>query len=311
MASQFDTLQSSLSSPHADGELAGCGEDLCWQATQGAMYSGEVFTQSLRAGDFYCELDDGVRGVTFDLASDVNSFCTGFVGYDEDCSAKPGLKQVPTVQFTGEAAPRQLPDDDLEVTSVTVDPRATAADVCNILHAYTTSEVTATNVKINPKKYTIKADILHPDGATCTYKVCVYSKEPLGGLVVVFRRRGGDAIAFNRIFRHAAAYLHSHLEKHGDSHPEMERDLKAPVSEPTTPETDLQPLLDMLAAKGEERIQAEAAIALSAMAVVNASVAAHLCSTLSILPTLHRLQEYVLACASTRSAEILPPCLEL
>mmetsp|Transcript_139634 Transcript_139634/g.246577 ORF Transcript_139634/g.246577 Transcript_139634/m.246577 type:complete len:90 (+) Transcript_139634:109-378(+) len=89
----------------------------------------------------------------------------------------------------------------------------------------------------------------------------------------------------------------------------MERDLKAPVSEPTTPETDLQPLLDMLAAKGEERIQAEAAIALSAMAVVNASVAAHLCSTLSILPTLHRLQEYVLACASTRRTETFAFCV--
>mmetsp|Transcript_130348 Transcript_130348/g.230319 ORF Transcript_130348/g.230319 Transcript_130348/m.230319 type:complete len:306 (+) Transcript_130348:112-1029(+) len=305
MASQCNSLQSSSSSPHANGEFAGCGEDLCWPE----MSSSQVFAQPPLASDFYCESDDGVRGVTLDLNSEMTSFCRAFVGYDEDGSAKACLKQSPTRQFTGRAAPRQLPDDDLEVTSVTVDPRATAADVCNILHAYTTSEVTATNVKINPKKYTIKADILHPDGATCTYKVCVYSKEPLGGLVVVFRRRGGDAIAFNRIFRHAAAYLHSHLEKHGDSHPEMERDLKAPVSEPTTPETDLQPLLDMLAAKGEERIQAEAAIALSAMAVVNASVAAHLCSTLSILPTLHRLQEYVLACASTRRTETFAFCV--
>mmetsp|Transcript_139633 Transcript_139633/g.246573 ORF Transcript_139633/g.246573 Transcript_139633/m.246573 type:complete len:306 (+) Transcript_139633:90-1007(+) len=305
MASQCNSLQSSSSSPHANGEFAGCGEDLCWPE----MSSSQVFAQPPLASDFYCESDDGVRGVTLDLNSEMTSFCRAFVGYDEDGSAKTCLKESPTQQFTGRATPRQLPDDDLEVTSVTVDPRVTASDVCNILYAYTTSEVTASNVKINPEKYTIKADILHPDGATCTYKVCVYSKEPLGGLVVVFRRRGGDAIAFNRIFRHAAAYLHSHLEKHGDSHPEMERDLKAPVSEPTTPETDLQPLLDMLAAKGEERIQAEAAIALSAMAVVNASVAAHLCSTLSILPTLHRLQEYVLACASTRRTETFAFCV--
>mmetsp|Transcript_20503 Transcript_20503/g.37038 ORF Transcript_20503/g.37038 Transcript_20503/m.37038 type:complete len:308 (-) Transcript_20503:261-1184(-) len=307
MASQCDSLQSSSSSPYANGEFAGCGGDLCWPE----MRSSEVFVQLPLDSDFYCESDDGVRGVTLDLDSDMTSFCTAFVGYDEDGSAKACLKQSPTRQFTGRAAPRQLPDDDLELTSVTVDPRVTASDVCNILYAYTTSEVTASNVKINPEKYTIKADILHPDGATCTYKVCVYSKEPDSGLVVVFRRRGGDAITFNRIFRHAAAHLHFHLEKRGDSQPGMERDLKVPVPVPMTPETDLQPLLDMLAGKGEERIRTEAAIALSAMAVVNTSVAAYLCSTLSMLPTLHRLQEYVLACASTRSAEILPPCLEL
>mmetsp|Transcript_56763 Transcript_56763/g.98913 ORF Transcript_56763/g.98913 Transcript_56763/m.98913 type:complete len:82 (+) Transcript_56763:195-440(+) len=78
---------------------------------------------------------------------------------------------------------------------------------------------------------------------------------------------------------------------------------------PMIPETDLQPLLDMLAGKGEERIRTEAAIALSAMAVVNTSVAAYLCSTLSMLPTLHRLQEYVLACASTRRTETFAFCV--
>jgi len=204
MASQCDSLQSSSSSPYANGEFAGCGGDLCWPE----MRSSEVFVQLPLDSDFYCESDDGVRGVTLDLDSDMTSFCTAFVGYDEDGSAKACLKQSPTRQFTGRAAPRQLPDDDLEVTSVTVDPRATAADVCNILHAYTTSEVTASSVKINPEKYTIKA-----------------------------------------------------------------------------------------------------AMALSAMAVVNASVAAYLYSTLSILPTLHRLQEYVLACASTRRTETFAFCV--
>lgn len=304
MANQFDCLRSSSTSVHVNGELAGCDGDLCGHAAQDDGYSGDLSSQSVLAGGFYSEADDGMRGLTLDLNSDMNKFRAGSVRYDARFSAEsPFLKQSPTLQFTGKAAPRQLPDADLEVTSIVVNPRATAADVCNILHMFTTSEVTASKIKINEEKYTIKADILHPDGAMCTYKVCVYTSEVHSGLVVVFKRRSGDAIAFNRIFRHVAAYLHSHLEKHGDPLPEIERDLKAPVTAPLTPETDLPPLLDMLAGKGEEKIQREAAITLSAMAVINTSVAAHLCSTLSICPMLQRWQRYVLACAVMRSTE--------
>jgi len=308
---------------YANGELNESSE-LSWQPTQGEMYDSSAFASLQVAGDFYNEPNDVlrgltltgsfyhepqdvVRGVTFDSHFDTAGVGTDFVKFGEDHLEKPFLKQSTAAQFEGTAAPRPLPSDEVEATSVTVEGGATAADVCNILYQYATNVVTSSNIKTNPDKYTIKASILHPDVGTCTMKMCVYSKEPHSGLVVVFRRRQGDAIASKRIFQHASAYLHSQLEKKREPWPDMERSLAAPGATSTTAETDLQPLMDMLAKQGAGELQTEAAMTLSAMAVVNASVAAYLCSALSSLPKFHRLEEYVLACASARCADAFPP----
>jgi len=297
MASQFDSCQESASLLHVNKTLADFSEAPCCQEAPNDLQCDVVSLHEMLAGNFCHEPDDTRRGVTLG---------TDLAACSESLFAKPCLQELRTDKFAARAAPRQVPSDCNEATSVIVDG-ATAADVANILYDYVSSEVRTSHVKINPEKYTIKADIFLPSEGTCTLKMCVYSQAPLGGLLVEFSRRRGDAIAFNRIFRHASAYLKCKLSNGKEPCPEMEKDLAAPDKVPMSMETDLQPLLDQLSRKGADAIQTEAAILLSAMVVVNAAVAAHVSATLSRLPGLHRLEEQVLFCASRRCSEIITP----
>lgn len=211
-------------------------------------------------GDFYCELDDVVRGVTFPLG-DAMGFSHSSAGGKADVlefACNPGN------EFEGSDAPPPLTDEMkayLELTTLQLSGHS-AAKVANQLLTFLAQVVDARVHKVSRKKFTIRAAVVL-DGGHCDLKVRIYQQVQTS--VVEFQRRSGDTVSFNKIFRDASAYLQGHFIRATASDGAHS---PPPVSHAITlaPEQAIAPLLDMAHPREDFALLAEVAAVLAVLA---------------------------------------------
>jgi len=135
------------------------------------------------------------------------------------------------------------------------------------------TQVTSSFTKLNPAKFTIKADVFI-DGAMCTIKIRFYS-EKRGALRVEFSRRGGSCLCFGSVYRQAGEYLRQRLVVIGA--PEAEGACVPPSRSGEFDAAAISPLIDMAGLADLPALQAESAAALVEQVRDN-EVAASLCT---------------------------------
>jgi len=130
-------------------------------------------------------------------------------GVEEDIKASkphdPSISGI--VQFSEEATPPSASSDSdfrFEPTTLHV-CGGTPADVGNHLLGFLTAIAGATILKVNQRKFTVKAAFEGSTG-TCMLKVRIYTEGP-SRYAVEFQRRGGEAGALHLLYRRAMEYL--------------------------------------------------------------------------------------------------------
>jgi hypothetical protein len=150
--------------------------------------------------------------------------------------------------------------------------QSSPATVGNTLLLFLRKHSDARVNKVNPVKYTIRAEVsLH--GLQFAVKIRLYSKQ--AATVVEFRRRSGDSVGFMKFYRKVSAYLLGHDDDQGDQDccwSPCEASEAAPVS----PEDAIAPLIDMAHVNTNSIALAEVASALCAMAKQDRRVAEEL-----------------------------------
>jgi hypothetical protein len=237
-------------------------------------------------GDFYHEPDEVTRGVTL-FNSGASDFSQNFglggkdfwqSGYDHLLD-KAWTDRSETVAIAlanehrcnalisrfqeGDAAP-DVPDDSflqLGQTTIVVND-ASAAHIGNCMLDFFAVEAAGFISKVNPTKFTIKAEVC-VDGLSCETKVRIYRKAD-GQHIVEMQRRSGDSIAFHHLYRWASQHTNSLNSSYAVQSDANGAAVKPPQfagvpSEPldVEPEASLAPLLD-LASSGNIQLQAEA-----------------------------------------------------
>lgn len=270
------------------------GEDDAWRSvlSSDALPSGEAWDGGGFAGDFYNVPDNVVRGIAVG-AADVPHMDGGLSdAFGKDFGkdgffdfAPPEIEFAPvsgmyatayapvTQEFSeGDAAP-SLPADPffkLEATTVFVAGNSSAAAIGNAVLEFLGTQVVASVTKVNRKKCCVKADVF-VDGSMCTMKARVYS-QPGARFAIEFQRRCGNALVFKAVYRLAVEFM----QRVCAGLPDPNRDASGPVPvfSPVPPSVkgigevkgDVSPLLDLAGMVEVPPLQAEAAIALAAIA---------------------------------------------
>jgi len=112
------------------------------------------------------------------------------------------------VRFGTADTPPHVPDDasfHFEATTLFLPSGGpTPSEAGNRLLDFLGGEVAALVTKVNPKKFTIKAEALC-QGRACDIKVRGYQQA--SGCAFEFQRQSGDTVSFNNLFRQASQYL--------------------------------------------------------------------------------------------------------
>jgi len=253
---------------------------------------GTDFAASMPAlpGDFYCELDDVVRGVTLPLgdAMGFSDSCAGSKAHMLGCASNSGN------EFEESDAPPPLTEEMkayLELTTLRLSEYS-AVKVANQLLTFLAQVVDARVHKVNHKKFTIRAEVVLDD-FHCDLKVRIYQQVQTS--IVEFQRRSGDTVAFNKFFRQASAYLQGHAFYGASSPPPIPRMITLP------PDQAIAPLLDMTHPCQDLAILAEVAAVLAVLAK-DPKVAAQLrtaCAS-SALQQLQRVHDFSVACPTSQ-----------
>jgi len=208
-------------------------------------------------GDFYCEPDDVVRGVTLPLGD-------GF-GFSQACDIDKFSQfahvepfSIPSNEFQTSDVPPALPDElrpHLEATTLHLSEHS-AVIAGNSLITFLEHVVHARIKKVNHKKFTIRADIII-EGFPCDIKVRIYQEQRAS--LLEFQRRSGDTVAFMRFYSQASGYLQGqHAAVDSWRQPEIPHMARLP------PDEAIAPLIDM-AEFHDVNLLSDAAAALAAM----------------------------------------------
>jgi hypothetical protein len=250
---------------------------------------------------FYEEPSDVCRGVTIDMAMDVSGEITACKGKEQMILGRTGLESWqeseaiasassdrPEFQVVGNPTP--VPYGGLACTTVALG-HTSAADAMKALYDFLGNEVTASICKLRLEKCSITAQVfLESDQlmSECEMKVrlfegvssqSVVDEKPQ--LMAEFRRRSGDLLAFCRVFEDATTYLKVLFDpictaaSSGRAVTSEKNLLPWCVIEDDTPDADnLGPSVDMLTNPLSPTGQAEALLALCAMAQAAAGAVA-------------------------------------
>jgi len=217
-------------------------------------------------GDFYCEPDDVVRGVTLPLGD-------GF-GFSQACDMDKFSQfahvepfSISSNEFQTSDVPPALPDElrpHLEATTLHLSEHSPKCMIVyplpsmlfNSLITFLEHVVHARIKKVNHKKFTIRADVII-EGFPCDIKVRIYQEQRTS--LLEFQRRSGDSVAFMRLFSQASGYLQGqHAAVDGWRQPEIPHMASLP------PDQAIAPLIDM-AEFHDVNLLSDAAAALAAM----------------------------------------------
>lgn len=218
-------------------------------------------------GDFYCEPDDVVRGLTLPLG---DAF-----GFSQACDidkfsqfAHVEALSIPSSEFHSSDVPPALPDEmrpHLEATTLLLSEHSPII-AANSLLTFLEQVVHARIKKVNRKKFTIRADV-SIEGFPCDIKVRIYQEQRAS--LLEFQRRSGDAVAFMRFYTQASGHLQGQPALvDGWRPPEI------PRMASLLPDEAIAPLIDM-AEFHDVNLLSDAAAALAVMSD-DPAVACHL-----------------------------------
>jgi len=142
----------------------------------------------------------------------------------------------------------------------------------DLLLEFLDKKVVSTILKINRRKYTIKAHVFL-DHIMCTLKIRVYEHASHETYIVEFQQRSGDNIVFGHAFGEGKKYVLTHFASaSAEEAPKVDfGPRKAPQNLPPASAEGMQslavtPLLDMIGLDDNPSCQAEAAVALADIA---------------------------------------------
>jgi len=272
-------------------------EEPCYDTS---LFSTSVDVFQLES-DFYREPDMVERGVTLPLSFSAENLFQDFAEdtpfSDITVTDKGGCLTGQKI-FSDLVQPSLLPE--FSVTSLMLSAESPGA-VAQTLHDFLAQEV-GSIAKVSALKFAVKADIFQIVNGSllnCRLKARVYRYSEV--LVVDFRRRSGDAVAFQQTFTRAAQHLLGYFtavtadeaRKVPRPQPSFELPSDYLKSKGYPEEALLDPLLDMLRDVSPAG-QAQKAEALAALVTVAVS------STLGAI---------TVAAAMSREADILKACM--
>lgn len=211
-------------------------------------------------GDFYRE-PDVVRGIS--LAQSLESYGAISDGCHVKGSSLKGVHRFSSTSFL----PRPCLDKFVQLTETTLYMLADG-NACHLLNGlldFLERQVTASIVKVNHQKFTIKADVII-DSTSCTLKIRTHSLQ-CGKWAVEFQRRKGDSVCFLAAYQLASQYLTGQftgVESNTGAKPERPLLPLEPKSgfSSVQDENPFEPLLQMAGLIDQPDLQAEAALAL-------------------------------------------------
>lgn len=179
-------------------------------------------------------------------------------------------------RFKEADAPPPMPTNPLfrlETTTVRVLPDNMGGSyIGDVLLEFLDKKVVSTILKINRRKYTIKAHVFL-DHIMCTLKIRVYEQPSGGTYAVEFQRRSGDAVVFGHAFCEGKKHILMHFASaSAEEAPKVDFVPRiAPQNLPQASTGGLQnfdatPLFDMVGLDDNLSCQAEAAVALADIA---------------------------------------------
>lgn len=247
-------------------------------------------------GDFYHEADDVTRGLSLSCCNDAVGF--NYVGEtckDEGAFATKRRSTLRTLRFGESDEAPQVPEDyffQLEHTNIAVSS-GSSAHIGNRVIDFLCTEAISLITKVNCTKFTIKAEVCL-NGLSCEVKFRIF-KSIFGGHTVEMQRRGGDSIAFHRLYQWASQNLDSDASsRHLVVEPQL-ASVPLPVNViDAGGEGSIAPLLDLVGNSGNAQLQAEGVQGLLDTSR-DAQAALQLCSTQAFV-MLHDLLQ--LACFS-------------
>mmetsp|Transcript_21115 Transcript_21115/g.52871 ORF Transcript_21115/g.52871 Transcript_21115/m.52871 type:complete len:508 (-) Transcript_21115:337-1860(-) len=188
-----------------------------------------------------------------------------------------------TARFPETQRPPALPTDHLfaleEATTIhlSLSGKVEPSKIGNDLVDFLEDSVAAAILKVNSKKFTVKANVFI-ENCMCTIKARVYHT---GGskYALEMQRRSGDAVVFGATFQKATEYFDERL--YFGSTRTIPAAVSAALAKPAVQPADtieLQPMLDMAAMEEPPSLQAEAATALAELVAFQpAAVSGQLC----------------------------------
>lgn len=210
------------------------------------------------AGDYYRESDDVVRGVVLgDLyAGGLGSSGGAWGEHGKDLSGPVLYENDLGNDFIESMQPREAPWGGVADTSVLI-PRssASAAEIAAAVKTFLRVQMTANIVKVNSRKFTIRAVVLIQHIGKCDIKAYVWDLPDEDAFALELRRRSGDSLAFGQVFQQMAMYVDDSFQKvravNGGSLPMRGKLLPKFLPPPTNPnvrplsEEDYAPLVEI------------------------------------------------------------------
>lgn len=245
---------------------------------------GELLGYGSKIGPFdgYGGLDD----LKYNFGHESNEVWDGKIALPE---------MEPEDAFSDAAQLAELELCEASVTSLVLGS-CSPAEALNCMHRWLAGKAGTSITKVRPHKFALNADIFQ-DLSCCTQpcalKVRAFAiSAPPGSkpqALVEFRRRRGDAVAFNEVFVEAAERLR--VIDPAVNCPKGKMPVigaavatQVPLVVPTSPAevevADCQPLLDMMASESSPGLKAEAVAALVALANAHAAGAVTVCAAL-------------------------------
>mmetsp|Transcript_21114 Transcript_21114/g.52866 ORF Transcript_21114/g.52866 Transcript_21114/m.52866 type:complete len:511 (-) Transcript_21114:337-1869(-) len=183
-----------------------------------------------------------------------------------------------SARFPDTQRPPPLPTDQFfaleEATTLrlSLSPKFQPCKIGNDLLEFLDASVAAAILKVNPIKFTVKANVFI-ESRMCTIKARVYHTSGSEYALEV-QRRSGDAVVFNTTFQKAAQFFHERCY-FGSTPPAAAAPSVALTKPPMPPadEQESQPMLDMAAMEELPSLQAEAAAALAEFVAFQPSAA--------------------------------------
>lgn len=250
--------------------MAGAFDQFSMDQIQNEFNSQEIFGGL--DGDFYQEPDLVTRGITLQPQNLAGFGFETLSPIDGSKSFEKALTKVqPALSFADVLQAPEVPFGGYAPTSLLLE-HTSAARAMSFLHTFFENEVTGSIIKLRPEKCSITAEVFIEDAhgffAQCSVKTRLF--QPFGpGLVLEARRRGGDSLAFGKVFKRLTEYFHEPVRTPLET-------LSMPVFAPPLEMSDsqaLQPVIDMVTNESSAQMQAEGLASLLVLANVATTAA--------------------------------------
>mmetsp|Transcript_14990 Transcript_14990/g.37297 ORF Transcript_14990/g.37297 Transcript_14990/m.37297 type:complete len:508 (+) Transcript_14990:86-1609(+) len=248
--SSFDFPEPSKVWGSAPGSIGGLGSSIL----SSGLDTGKLMDSIYGPGPEFqnplaTEFESGIQG-KYNILNDAPRF--------PDTQSPPPL---PTGQF--------FVLEEATTLRLSLSPKFQPSKIGNDLLEFLEASVAATVLKVNPTKFTVKANVFI-ESRMCTIKARVYHTGD-SEYALEIQRRSGDAVVFGTIFQKVAQYFDERFDFGSTPIAASVATAKPAVPQPDAKE--LQPMLDMAGMEAFPSLQAEAAATLAESVEFQPSVA--------------------------------------